>query len=200
MTHHGPTFWPQKALIRNSWNSNLVIKDRNYIIINFVTLRLTNKVKFLKIISFFAMFNCFFTFFTTLDVIWPKLCPKTTPSLVFFAGFQWNMLVDSININNFNWNPLVPKKFAKSSKNYHFLAQLVQKWSLRGPQPQQNIFFCRNNKPDSKLSKTFLSKCHMFWLSYECFFYFVWCFLLSVISNHNSCDELCEHIWTIWTT
>ena len=46
----GPIFWPQKAQIRNSLNSILVKKDR-YIIINFVTLRLT-KVKFLKIISF----------------------------------------------------------------------------------------------------------------------------------------------------
>ena len=41
----------------------------------------------------------FFTFFTTLDLIWPKFFPKTT-----------TILEDSININNFNWNPAVLKK------------------------------------------------------------------------------------------
>ena len=33
---------PQKAQIRNSWNSILVKKNRNYIITNFMTLRMTN--------------------------------------------------------------------------------------------------------------------------------------------------------------
>ena len=37
-----PTFWHQKTQIRNSLNSILVKKDRNYIIINLVTLRLAN--------------------------------------------------------------------------------------------------------------------------------------------------------------
>ena len=41
---------------------------------------------------------------------WAKFCPKTTPTLIFIAGFQWNMSGDSININNFNWNPVVKKK------------------------------------------------------------------------------------------
>ena len=35
-----PTLWPQKVQIRNSLKSILVRKYRNYIIINFVTLRL----------------------------------------------------------------------------------------------------------------------------------------------------------------
>ena len=30
---------------------------------------------------------CFFTFFTTLNIIWPKFRPKTTPTLIFFVGF-----------------------------------------------------------------------------------------------------------------
>ena len=51
LTQTGPTFWPQKAQIRDSLNSILVKKDRNYIIINCVTLRLT-KEKLLKMISF----------------------------------------------------------------------------------------------------------------------------------------------------
>ena len=42
LTQPGPTFWPQKAQINNSFRSILVKKDRNYIIINFATLRRTN--------------------------------------------------------------------------------------------------------------------------------------------------------------
>ena len=68
------------------------------------------------------------------------------------------MLGNSINIKNFNWNPVVLKKFAKTSKNYHFLAQLVQKNSCHGPHPKvKNIFFFFSEiiKPNHKLSKTF---------------------------------------------
>ena len=32
-----------------------------------------------------------------------QILPKGTPTLIFFAGFQWNMLRGSIDINNFNW-------------------------------------------------------------------------------------------------
>ena len=65
----------------------------------------------------------FFTFFTTLDLTWPKFCPTTRPTLIFFCGFQWNLLEDSININNFNWNTIVlKKKLIKSLKITNFLA------------------------------------------------------------------------------
>ena len=30
---------------------------------------------------------CFFTFFTRMDLIWPKFCPKTMPTLIFFYWF-----------------------------------------------------------------------------------------------------------------
>ena len=42
---------------------------------------------------------CFFTFFITMDLIWPKFCPKTTPTLIFFLlsneiGYQkWGKFV-----------------------------------------------------------------------------------------------------------
>ena len=37
-------------------------------------------------------------FFTTLDLIWPKCCPKDhTHFPFFFAHFQWNMLVRGFN-------------------------------------------------------------------------------------------------------
>ena len=38
---------------------------------------------------------CFFTFFTTLGLIWPKL-PQDLTHFDFFGGFQWNMLGDYI--------------------------------------------------------------------------------------------------------
>ena len=54
----------------------------------------------------------FFTFFTTLNLTWPKFCPNTTPTLGFFGWFpmKYVTVVDSININNCNWNPVVLKK------------------------------------------------------------------------------------------
>ena len=88
--------------------------------------------------------TCFFTFFTTLDIIWPKFCPKTTPNLILFASFQWSMLGNSIDIKKFNWNPVllavVLKKFC------YFLVQLVQNWGPHGLRPKQKTFFFGNNK------------------------------------------------------
>ena len=65
------------------------------------------------------------------------------------------MLGNSINIKNFNWNTVVLKKFAKTSKNYYLLAQLVQKWGPHGPRPKQITIFLEITKPDPKLSKPF---------------------------------------------
>ena len=63
------------------------------------------------------------------------------------------MLGKSININNFDWNPVVLKEIAKTSKNYHFLAQLVQKWGPHGLRPnRKQFFFTEITKPDPKLS------------------------------------------------
>ena len=115
-------------------------KDRNYITINFVTLRLTNYGEVLENNQFFAIFDpnwakiwplgplnmafvaiiainfyaggfatttfcfkryspnkiqknlmeilVFLLFFTRLDLIWLKFCPKTTPTLIFCASLQ----------------------------------------------------------------------------------------------------------------
>ena len=57
LTQPGPTFWLLNAQINNSFRSILVKKDRNYIIINTVTLRLTNESEILKNNLFFAIFN-----------------------------------------------------------------------------------------------------------------------------------------------
>ena len=47
----------QKAQIRNSFNNILVKKDRAYIIINFVTLMLTNYDEIFENNQFFAVFD-----------------------------------------------------------------------------------------------------------------------------------------------
>ena len=57
----------------------------------------------------------FLYFSITLDQICPKFVPDTTSTLLFLAGIQWNMLGDSININDLCCNPVVLKKFGKSS-------------------------------------------------------------------------------------
>ena len=85
---------------------------------------------------------------------------------------------DSINSNNFSWNPMSSseKKIAKTSKNYQFLTQLVQKCGPYGPHPKQKtfFFFCRDNKTIS---------CFGWVKSYEYFSIFCDSFLLkSVIS------------------
>ena len=87
------------------------------------------------------------------------------------------MLGDSTYINNFTWNPeLLKKKLLKPLKITIFPAKLVQTRDHCGPHPnQKTIFFVEITKSYYKLSKKIiLSKYHMFWLSYECFF-IVWC-------------------------
>ena len=99
----------------------------------------------------------FFTFFTTLHIIWPKFCPKITPTLIFFCWFQMKCQGMQLMLIT-NWNPIVlKKKIAKTLKNYQFLAQLVQKWGPHGPCPKdKKQLFCRSNKTRSYAFKNFL--------------------------------------------
>ena len=124
--------------------------------------------------------GCFFFFFTTLDLIWLKFCPKTTPTLDFSADFQWNMLKDSININNCNWNQVVSEKKCakcKTSRNYHFWGNFHNNGVPMGHAQNKNNFFSEITKPDQKLSETFyLTKISCFLAELLMSFYFVWCF------------------------
>ena len=52
-----------------------------------------------KKVLFPAKTAVIFTFFITLDIIWPRFCPKITPNLIFFAGFQWSMLGQNLEQN-----------------------------------------------------------------------------------------------------
>ena len=56
----------------------------------------------------------FFYFFHNIGPNLGQILPQDHTHFDFFAGFQWNMLGDSIKINNFNWNPLVLKKICWS--------------------------------------------------------------------------------------
>ena len=120
----------------------------------------------------------FFTFFTTLDLIWPKFCPKITPIFFFFfAVFQWNMLGDSIGIKNFNWNPVVLKKICQTI----FQPNLHQKGLTLSHSQNQNLFFffSQTTKPDHKLSKTFyFMKISNVLIELWMFFYCVLCFFV----------------------
>ena len=93
---------------------------------------------------FAALLKCqFLCFFTKLDLIWPKFCPKDHTKFALFADFQWNMLGDSTDIS-------------------------TKKGIIMGhAQHEKQFSFCRNNK--SRSSAFILSKYHMFWLSYESF-------------------------------
>ena len=60
----------------------------------------------------------FFTFFHNIGSNLAQILPQDLTHFDFFAGFQWNMLRDSININNFNWNLVLLKKlWPKLHKN-----------------------------------------------------------------------------------
>ena len=96
-------------------------------------------------------------FFKTLDLVWSRFCPKTTPNFFsffffFYAGFQWNMLGNSININNFNCNPIVLKIFLLKS-----LKIAIFGVSMGHTQKKQRFFLQKwqKQKADHKLSKTF---------------------------------------------
>ena len=74
---------------------------------------------------------CFFTFFTTSDLIWPKFCPKTTTTLFLF-WFQWSMLGDlikAIYIKSFVHSQLLTSQifFLIFHMNLDYCLQLKEK-------------------------------------------------------------------------
>ena len=73
-----------------------------------------------------------------------QILPQDHTQFDFFAGFQWNMLRNSITIKKFNYNPVVLKNFATTSKDYYFSAQLGPKLGSSWATPKTKII--RNNK------------------------------------------------------
>ena len=94
----------------------------------------------MKKTSLKCQFLCFF--FTTLNLIWPKFCPKTTITLLFLADFQWIMIRDSMNINNLLQSSSSEKKLVRPLKK------------LASPK-MKNIFFAEITEADHQLSETF---------------------------------------------
>ena len=86
------------------------------------------------------------------------LLQRPQPLSSLFADFQWNMLGDSININNLCCNPVVlKKKIGKISKKLLFWAKFVQKRGHYGQLPKwKTIFLGRNTKNRSSAFRNFL--------------------------------------------
>ena len=103
-------------------------------------------------------------FFTTLYLIWPKFCPKTTPTLNFFAGLQWKILGDSININNFDWN--LNSFFAQTC------AKMGSPWTMS---KTKNFLQKWQNQILSFQKLVIFIKIHVL-AELRMFFYFAWCF------------------------
>ena len=115
--------------------------------------------------------------------IGPNLAPNFVPrpnQIWFLAGFQLNMIGNSINIKNFYWNPLVLKKnLLKPLKNTSFWPTCAKKgspWTT----PKTNNFFSAVAKPDHKLSKTFyFNKISYVLAELSMFFYFIMFFFFA---------------------
>ena len=102
----------------------------------------------------------FLYFFHNVRPNLAQILPKSTPTLIFFAGFQWNMLRGSIDINNLNWleSGSSEKVLLKPLKLPFFdptFAKMESLWATS--KTKKTIFFSKITKPDHiKLSKTFL--------------------------------------------
>ena len=112
-------------------------------------------------------------FFHYIRINLAQILPQTLHPLYFFlADFTWNMLQDSININNLWCNPAVLKKIV-------FGAQFAQKSGLYGPCPKwKTIFLAKITKANHQLSETFyFIKISSILIELWIFFYLEWCFL-----------------------
>ena len=87
-------------------------------------------------------------FFQIWTYFGPDFVPKTIPTLLFLADFQWSMLGDSININNLCCIPVVlKKKLVKHLKNCF----LGHKKGVNGTHPTwKTIFLAEITKADHK--------------------------------------------------
>ena len=86
-------------------------------------------------------------FFHDIGPNFVQILPKTTMTLLFLAVFQWNILGDSININNLCFNPaFLKKKLVKPLKSC-FLVPIYAKRGNYGHRSQWKMFFLgRNNR------------------------------------------------------
>ena len=97
-------------------------------------------------------------YFLLLKLFFIFILPHNHTHFPFFVDLQWNMLEDSININDFCCNPVVSKKkIVKPQQKLLFWAQFALQRGHHGPCPKwKNIFFGRNNKSKSLAFRNFL--------------------------------------------
>ena len=80
-----------------------------------------------------------------------QILPQDHTWFDFFAGFQWSMLGNSINIKNFNWNPVVLKNLLrKPLKITIFLPDLCKNVPMGHIQNKKTIFYSETTKPDNQ--------------------------------------------------
>ena len=132
----------------------------------------------------------FFTLFTTFEL------ESHSPHSLCFSFFWWTMLGDSINIFNFNCNPVVLKKIDKTCKKKFFGPTYTRKGSVWVTPKTKNYFFCRNNKSRSKAFKNVLyykSKYHI------CFGWVMNLFLpyILILNFHSGVSTMCSP-FKIW--
>ena len=129
------------------WHSDIIFAHRKNLFLLKTKTHVVELMFYLSTVSTFLPwikdFYSFFTFFATLDLIWPKFCPKITHSLSLFAGLQWNVLRDLIHsINNFNCNPVVLKtKLVKPLKITIFGSNLCKKGVTMDHAQKKKQFF-----------------------------------------------------------
>ena len=107
------------------------------------------------------------SFFYNIGPNLAQILPQGHTNFVFaFAGFQWNILGDSININNFNC--------IKALKVPIFGPSLCKKKGVsKGHTQNKGFFFSEMIKADHKLSKTFYFYQNITCFGWAMFFYFV---------------------------
>ena len=90
----------------------------------------------------------FLYFFHNIGPNLAQILPQDHTHFTFFVYFPMKYVWDSININNFNWNPeVLQKKLLKPLKITIFWPNLCKNGVPMGPvQKRIFLFFCRNNK------------------------------------------------------
>ena len=89
--------------------------------------------------------NQFLCFLTALDLIWPKLCPKSQTHFTYVWRFNWCQWL------------VLQSSMSSSEKNYFLSPICIKKGSLRAtPKIKKTFFFGRNDKSRSSSFRNFL--------------------------------------------
>ena len=129
----------------------------------------------------------FLCFFRILDLSWPKCWLKGHTYFPFFADFQWNMLGDSINMNN-----LCLKKLVKALKNCFSGPDLNKNGVLICHTQNEKQFFDRNNKSRSSVFKNVLFYQNIICFDWVIDFFLSWEWRFCQKKCHFQLKQLCR--------